>query len=185
MYDLLKRRPAEVTWLGFIILTPFILFWRCLFKGEVLFWGTSLLQFWPWHKLVKDAILQGEWPLWNPLLGNGTPLLANLQSAVFYPLNLIYLVMPVEHALTLSVILHLLLAGLSMYALARQLNLLPFPAMVSALAYMLSGYIVGRVQFIPMVNAAAWLPLVVLLAEKLATRRRFSDVLWLAVVLAL
>jgi hypothetical protein len=56
-------------------------------------------------------VLAGEWPLWNPLLGNGTPLLANLQTAAFYPPNLIYLVLPVAHALTLSVSFHLLLAG--------------------------------------------------------------------------
>ena len=111
MRDRTKAAPAHFAWLAVIIVVPFILFWRWLFNGEVLFWGTPLLQFWPWHKLVKEALLQGEWPLWNPLLGNGAPLLANLQSAVFYPPNLIYLLMPVEQALTLSVILHLILAG--------------------------------------------------------------------------
>ncbi|MEM7346421.1 MAG: hypothetical protein AAF485_19445, partial [Chloroflexota bacterium] len=97
-----------------ILIAPFILFWRWVLKGEVLYWGTLLFQFWPWHHLIKEAVLAGEWPLWNSLLGNGTPLLANLQSAFFYPLNFIYLLMPVEHALTGSVIIHLMLAGLFM-----------------------------------------------------------------------
>src|SRR5262245_61641866 len=129
-----KKTSDHTAWLAVIILAPFILFWRWLFKGEVLFWGTPMLQFWPWRHLVKEALLQGEWPLWNPLVGNGAPLLANLQSAAFYPPNLIYLFLPVEHALTLSVILHLILAGLLMYAFARQLHLAPFPATISALA---------------------------------------------------
>jgi hypothetical protein len=90
------HRSSTSFFLIFIILLPFLLFWRWVFKGEVLFWGTLLLQFWPWHHLAARDILAGEWPLWNPLLGNGAPLLANLQTAVFYP-SIWYLFLPVEH----------------------------------------------------------------------------------------
>ena len=181
---LLNRRLLNSLPVALIMILPFLLFWRWVVKGEVLFWGTSLLQFWPWHQLVKISLLNGEWPLWNPLLGNGTPLLANLQTAVFYPLNLIYLIMPVEHALTFSVVLHLLLAGLFMYFYTRRLGLLPFAATISALSYMLSGYLVGRTQFVTMINAAAWFPLLLLLGDKIVANRGGVYVLWLALVLA-
>lgn len=170
--------------MGLIFVLPFLLFWRWVFYGEVLFWGTTLLQFWPWHHLVKMSLLAGEWPLWNPLLGNGAPLLANLQTAVFYPLNLLYLVLPVEHALTFSIVLHLILAGLFMYLYTRHLGLPPFAATFSGVTYMLSGYMIGRTQFVPMVNAAAWLPLLLLFSERLATRRSRLDSLWLGLLLA-
>jgi hypothetical protein len=175
---------------GLIIILPFVLFWRWLFKGEVLFWGTLLLQFWPWRYLVKMDLLNGQWPLWNPWLGNGAPLLANMQSAVFYPPNLIALLLPIEHALTLSVIIHLPLAGLFMYLYTRRLGLAPFAATVSALSYMFSGYIIGRTQFIAMVNAAAWFPLLLLLSDKIASRTtplrlKLLNALGLALVLAI
>jgi hypothetical protein len=48
----------------------------------------------------------------------------------------------------------------------------------------LSGYIVGRTQFVVMVNSAAWFPLLLLLSDRLATRRNPLDVLGLALVLA-
>jgi hypothetical protein len=156
-----------------------------LIFGEVLFWGTPLFQFWPWHQLVKESVLAGEWPLWNPLLGNGTPLLANLQSALFYPPNLLYLLLPVAQAMTLSVILHLSLAGGLMFGYARQLKLSPFAATVAALTYMFSGYVVGRTQFGPMINALAWFPLLLWLTERLAVRRDKRLVLGLGLVLAL
>ena len=167
-----------------LIVSPFVLFWRWVIHGEVLFWGTLILQFWPWHQLTQVSLLDGQWPLWNPLLGNGTPLLANQQSAVFYPPNLLYLIIPVEHGLTLSIVLHLLLAGLLMYAYARHVSLSPFAATVAALSYMFSGYLVGRTQFVDMVNAAAWLPLLLLLADRLVIRPR-QNAVWLALVLAL
>jgi len=177
-------RYQNLLYLGFIIVLPFVLFWRWVIQGQVLFWGTVMLQFWPWHHLVKTSLLNGRWPLWNPLLDNGTPLLANLQSAVFYPPNLLYLLLPVEHALTLSVVLHLIMAGVLMYFYARNLGLEPFAATVAALAYALSGYLVGRTQFVPMVNAAAWIPLLLLLSDKIATRPSGLTLLWLALVLA-
>src|SRR5512134_271523 len=114
------NRRSPYAFIALIIGLPLLLFWRWLLKGEVLFWGTGLLQFWPWHSLAKSSVLAGAWPLWNPLLGNGTPLLANLQTGFFYPPNWLYLLQPVEHGLTLSVVLHLVLAGLGMYAYARE-----------------------------------------------------------------
>ena len=179
-----SNRRTSSLFLGFILILPFVLFWRWLFKGEVLFWGTSLLQFWPWHELAKTSALAGEWPLWNPLLGNGAPLLANLQTAFFYPLNLLYLFLPIEHGLTLSIILHLALAGLFMYLYAIYLGLQTFAAALAALTYMFSGYLVGRTQFVTMINAAAWFPLLLLLSDKLATRRAAVDILWLGLALA-
>ncbi len=179
-----SHRSPTPLFVGFIVLLPLLLLWRWVFHGEVLFWGTLLLQFWPWHSLAKTITLSGEWPLWNPYLGNGAPLLANLQTGFFYPPNLVYFILPVEHALTLSVVLHLMLAGLLMFLFVRQLGLQPFAAAVSGLTYMLSGYIVGRTQFVVMVNAAAWYPLVLFLCERLVTRPNKRDVLWLGLTLA-
>lgn len=179
----IHRTPTR-SFLAFILLLPLLLLWRWVLQGEVLFWGTLLLQFWPWHELTKTIILSSEWPLWNPYLGNGAPLLANLQTGFFYPPNLLYFVLPVEHALTVSVAFHLMLAGVLMVLFTRQLGLQPFAATISGLTYMLSGYIVGRTQFVVMVNAAAWYPLVLFFCERLVTRRNKRDVLWLGLTLA-
>lgn len=180
----IHRTPTRL-FLAFILLLPLFLLWRWVLQGEVLFWGTLLLQFWPWHNLAKTIALSGEWPLWNPYLGNGAPLLANLQTGFFYPPNLLYFVLPVEHALTLSIVLHLMLAGVLMVLFTRQLGLQPFAAAISGLTFMLSGYIVGRTQFVVMVNAAAWYPLVLFFCERLITRRNKRDMLWLSLTLAM
>src|SRR5438067_96109 len=46
-------------------------------------------QQYPWRNLAMDSIKNLELPLWNPYAFAGTPLLANFQSAVFYPLNVL------------------------------------------------------------------------------------------------
>ncbi len=44
----------------------------------------------PKYALVQRCLENGEWPLWNPLELTGMPLLANYQTAVFYPPRLLH-----------------------------------------------------------------------------------------------
>ena len=168
-----------------IIILPLILFWPLVFEGKVLYWGTPLLQFYPWRKLAVDMVRSGHVPLWNHYLGNGTPLAANLQSAVFYPLNLIYLVAPVEWAMGYSAVLHVILAGLFMYLYGRTIKLSRFASLVAALSYMFSGFLISRLGFLSMTSATPWLPLLFCLAERLVSKRHLSSVLLLGLAIGL
>jgi hypothetical protein len=168
-----------------LIALPLLVFWPLILGGRVLYWGVPLYQFYPWHALVADAIRAGHLPLWTDLLGNGTPLLANHQSAVFYPPNLVYLLAPVERAMGYSVVLHLALAGLFAYAWGRTVGLSPFGGAITGLSFMFSGFLVGRTQFITIVNGAAWLPLIFLLTERLLRRPGRAGAMWLALAVAL
>jgi len=171
--------------ISIIIILPLILFWPLVFGGKVLYWGTPLLQFYPWRKLAVDMIRSGHVPLWNHYLGNGTPLAANLQSAVFYPLNLIYLIIPVERAMGYSAVLHVILAGLFMYLYSRTIRLSRFASLVAALSYMFSGLLISRLGFLSMTSATPWLPLLLCLAERLVSRRRLRSALLLGLVIGL
>ncbi len=153
-----------------LIVLPLVLYARFLFGGRVLYWGVYLLQFYPWRQLAVEQIQAGHWPLWNPYLGAGAPLAANLQTAAFYPLNVLFLLMPVERAFGWELALHVALAGLFAYCLGRTLGLDRFGALVTGLAYGLGGYLVAHWVFPSMVYAITWLPLLLALTEKIVTR---------------
>lgn len=176
------ERPAFVI---LIASTPLLLLWRLVFAGEVLYWGVPLTQFYTWHQLVKEALLTGHLPLWNFYLGNGAPLLANHQSGVFYPPNLLYLALPVERAMGYLVILHLMLAALFADHWGRTIGLAPFGRAILALSYALGGALVARTQFLPMIYAAAWLPLLFSLAHRLRLRPAAPAAVWLGLAIAL
>lgn len=134
-----------------------VLFHRLLL-GEVIFWGVPLLQFYPWRSLAFDAFRMGRLPLWNPLVGNGAPLLANYQTAVFYPPNWLHLLVPDEHAMGWVSLLHVVWAGLGLAAYLHRLEVDPLGQGVGALSFALSGFIVARFGFLTTVATAAWLP---------------------------
>lgn len=168
---------------------PAILYAPFLFGGKVLYWGVYQLQFHPWRQLAVEQIGAGRWPLWNPYLGAGTPLAANLQTAAFYPLNVLFLLMPVERAFGWALALHVALASLFAYYLGRTLGLGRFGALITGLAYGLGGYLVARWVFPSMVYAAAWLPLLLALTERLIhntqNRPRIANCVFRAGLLAL
>ncbi len=148
-------------------LGPIALFGPMLLRGDVLFWGTPLLQFVPWRTAALRAIASGHLPLWNPLVGMGAPLLANYQVGVFYPPHVVLALLGPEWGHGLLVMLHLILAAWGMVALARRLGLGAAAQVVAGAAFSLSGYLVARAGFLSINAAAAWLPWGVWAADRL------------------
>jgi len=113
-------------------------------------------------------------------------LAANYQTAAFYPLNALYLVLSAEIALGWTTALHLALAGWGMYAWGRAVGLDRLPAFVGALALEGSGFLVARAALFPsMAFTFPWLAIWLWRGELLVQRGRLRDGLWLGLALGL
>jgi hypothetical protein len=157
-----------------VALSPFLLYgWRLL-AGQVFFWGTPALQFVPWAMEAFRQLLQGSLPLWNPMNGAGAPLLANYQTAFFYPPNWLLLLFAglgggagLAEGYSFLALAHLAWAGIGTVVLLRRLGSSPFAQMIAGMAFGLSGYLVARLEFYSMILAAAWLPWILVYANDL------------------
>src|SRR5262249_14778050 len=92
--------------------------------------------------LIRSWQETGELPLWCPYHFAGAPFVHDVQVAPFYPPHLALSLLPEEYvgaALSWLVVLHVLLAGLLMYAYARHRNLSPPAALVAAAGFMFAG----------------------------------------------
>ena len=174
------RRLYVLPWLP-ILVAPLLLLSPVLFTGKALFWGTPSLQFIPWRVYAWDILSSGHLPLWNPLLGMGSPLIANYQSALFYPPYWLLLgfyaaggVKLMAWSITLLVIFHLSWGGIGIAKLMKEIKVGKLGQTVSALAFALSGYLVARAGFLSINAAAAWLPWVMLFSKQLASGKKES-----------
>jgi len=93
----------------------------------------------PPEHLAVTQIRTGIPPLWNPYAGFGAPLLPTLESANFYPLKLAYYVLPFWLAVDVIWLARLWLSGMGAYVLARTLGIGRWGALLTGVAYMLSG----------------------------------------------
>ncbi len=127
----------------------------------------SVGQFYPWRKFAADSIRSGTIPLWNPYQFCGTPFVANSQSAVFYPLNFIYYIVPIERAAGINVLLHLILAASFMWLFLRELGVSNGGGAIGGITYAFSTWQVTWLHLPTFLATSCWLPLVLVLTRRL------------------
>jgi hypothetical protein len=162
---LMKTFQKKINKLSIIFLAPFVLFAPIYAIGHAMFWGTPAMQFVPWREYAWELIKIGQIPLWNSLVGMGAPLLANYQSAIFYPPNWMQFIFyelggrgGLAWAQAPLVAAHLAFAGFGMAYLARRLGMNIMSQVIAGLAFGLSGYLVARAGFLIINATVAWLP---------------------------
>ncbi len=128
-------------------------------------------QFYAFGVYEAQRLFSGQLPLWNPYTFSGHPFLADVQSAIFYPLSLITLLLSLPQgfslfALELEAIFHFFLAGLFTYLLAKRLLHDRQAALISSLVFTFGGYLTSYPsQQLAILETDVWLPLILLLLD--------------------
>lgn len=165
---------ARELWAPAILLLATLgFFWRILFTPDA--WkpagGGDLVSFlFPTYRFAAANLRAGNLPLWQSHLYSGAPFLADMQTGLFYPPNLLlFLLVPdfAYKALEWMAVLHIFLAGLFMFLFLRYLEPgrpMRVPAAITgAMAYMFSDLFIVHFGNLNLIAVAAWLPMVFLL----------------------
>lgn len=131
-------------------------------------------QIYPWKTESLSQIKNGQIPFWNPYNFSGSPLLANNQSAVFYPLNFLYFLTSQINAWTILIFLQPLLAALFTYLFCRNLNLSKSSSIVSGLAYGFSLFMSVFLEYNTIGHVILWLPLIFLSTDKIIFQNKMK-----------
>lgn len=153
------------------LLVPWLIFWPVIAAGSLLGPGDGLAYYLPMRVLAAKAWLAAEVPFWNPYNFSGMPLLATLQGGVFFPGNFPFLLFPPVTALNVTVILAFSLAGYATYAFCRAIACSRAGAIAAGLTFMLSGFMVGHVVHVTILQAAALMPALLWAVERYALTR--------------
>jgi hypothetical protein len=125
-------------------------------------------QQFPWRVLSIDLLLkQYQLPLWNPYNLAGTPLSGNLQGAAYYPLNILFIILPFNVAWCLLIFLQPLLAGMFLYMYMKNLKIHYMASLLSAFVFAFSGFSIAWLEWNTIIHTALWLPLILLAIDKL------------------
>ncbi|MBN2189398.1 MAG: YfhO family protein, partial [Chitinispirillaceae bacterium] len=177
-------------------------YWPCFFIAglvAVVYWPVLSAQGWLWNDFPEQNFVyrlfaatnlkQGVFPFWNPYVFSGMPFFADVQAAILYPLNL--LLTPFASADWLSpllveyqIVLHIALAGVFMFLLARDLGCLRVPALLAAVTFMFCGFFTAHIFHTNLIHTAAWFPLVVLLCRRMVERNSLRYLALCALTLA-
>lgn len=165
--------------------------WRTADPASLVPWNPlmwdGVAEFYPWRLFASQTLHSGYLPLWNPHQFCGTPFVANSQSAVFYPLNLLFCLLPVAQAFGVSVLLHLFLTGVFAFLFLRSsaLGLGRAASLVGAVAWQMCHWQVAWLALPTFLCVSAWLPLALLLVDRAILRPTMARAVPLGLCLGL
>ncbi len=190
-----------------LIFSFFLIYNRVFFKGEVIIPGDipyntpiwqgeapdkryykadnyllsdQINQFYVWHKIASQSIKEtGRIPLWNPFIFGGQPLVANSQSALFYPPNLLLFFCEPGTVATIRIFFNIIIIGIFGFLLGLQLGISKVGSFLISAGFVFSGPVTVWSGH-PHANVFVWFPFLMWSGEKLIfSNRKF---LWTGIV---
>ena len=139
----------------------------------------NVQQFYPWYEKLSSGGSVGYLPFWDANAFAGHFFLGEFQTGIFYPLNLLWVLLFGTPAgidifyLELLVVFHFFLASLGMYLLAREWELSQIASLGAAIVFAYSGAVAFRAEAqICIFYGLALLPFVIFFLARYARTSR-------------
>lgn len=150
---------------------------------ETLYLRDVLNTHFPMKWAQAEALRAGYFPLIDPFRAGGQPLAGNPNAVPFYPDNLLYLMGSTFWALNAHFWLHLFLAPLAFFWMARAWGLGREPAWAAAACWTLSGFYLSHLSFYNLIAGVTLAP--ALIAACLRFTQEDQRRAWMAPLIAL
>lgn len=105
--------------------------------------------------------------LWNPYVFLGEPLISHPANALFYPLNLIFFLLPLHLAINYSCFINTIFLGIAAYFYIRCLKRSRFSSLMAAIIFMLNAVVLLHIYagHFPTMQTLPWLILLFVFTE--------------------
>jgi hypothetical protein len=158
-------------------------FWfshELIWSDKVPFFRDLGPYFYPIRYSLAQSLSLGEVPLWDRHMAMGFPILADFQSAPFYPPHLTFLFLSFFDAVRILFVFHYLVSAVGSYALARRWGYPTYLSLVAAFLFTFGGIIVSLTNVLNHFQTAVWLPWLILTGERATRSYSGKDLLILA-----
>ena len=189
----MKEHPI-VSAVSFLVLLILLAYWKLATMRGILitddiFTSDIANAHLPYFDFIGTSLKAGEFPLWIRSIYGGFPIFAAGVGAM-YPFNLLLFgLLPSYAALNIVLIVTLSIAATGTFLFARQIGSDMRGALLAAVSFAFSGFMVSHLKHVTMLEAVCWFPVGMLIIERSFTQAvaamRGKFILWLGPVLAM
>jgi hypothetical protein len=162
----MTRFQSDLVWLAGLLALTFALFGDLLFAGGtrvISHPGADLvLQYYSWRDFGFHELAKGHLALWNPYIFGGAPFFGGMQSALLYPPNWLFLLLPIAKAINWTVALNIFGLGAFTFCWMRVRGLAAPASFFAGALVMLGGshflHVFGG--HLPQMATMTWSPLI-------------------------
>lgn len=123
-------------------------------------------QQYPWKEFAVNSLKNGKLPIWNPYEMSGKPQLANFQTGVYYPLNILLFISPFYFSWSVFILMQPLIAGIFMYLFLKNLKINTYASVLGGICFSFSGFMIAWLEWGVVGHTYIWLPLILLSIDK-------------------
>jgi len=179
----IKKNTKEIiSFIAFIVLLLFF-FRDPVFTGGVFYLDDIESQYFPMRHFQHKMASAGKIFMWNPFIFSGTPYLADIQTALFYPVNWIYFLFNPARGIVYYILIHYFLAGFFTFLFLRKLDFERFACLAGAVFYAFSGFMVLHTIHLNIIAGYALIPLALLSVHDLTRKNNLISSSLLGLVL--
>lgn len=107
-------------------------------------------------EFIRQAVANGEFPIWNKYIGMGTPQLADIQNKVCYPIIWICAIFPTHFGFKMFCLVHLILCSLFSFSFFTEIKCDKLVAALGAIIVTFSNLIILRFEHINILACIVW-----------------------------
>ncbi len=159
------RTRSTLVVVALLIASACVLFPSAILRGESFYERDLIVDWYQRLHVLARCLHEGAWPLWDPSIGFGEPLLADPGAQILYPPAWAALVLPLAWGYTAYVLAHLALGATGTARLASALGAGRVGAAAAGCAWALSGPVQSVVNLRHHLGGAAWMPWVLLAVD--------------------
>jgi hypothetical protein len=172
-----------------LVLQPILFYWHVLINPSRHIPFDVEGYYFPVISYMARCVREGRVPFWDPYTYAGMPLYGDLQVQLFYPATWLAILVGnlnagrnIYYWVEWLIPLHMILAGVFAFLLARRMGLSHPAALLAATVYQLGGYFASQATHLGAICDGAWLPLAILAIFEM--RRSFRPRWFALLVLA-
>ena len=116
-----------------------LFFFPLIFEDKTFFFRDIHRWFYPMKYFLANSLKNGSIPFWCPDYFCGAPYISDLQSGVFYPLSLVFVLFHFPLSFNIYIILHFFLGFCFFYLFIAGLGLSKKTALITSISYCYGG----------------------------------------------
>lgn len=146
----------------------------------------------PWREFGVKTFLDHSIPLWNPYSAASSPLFANFQSAIFYPFNILLIVLAsifktpgFIFGWNLYIFAIPLLSLVFTFLFLKNKKITDEASLLGAIVFAFSGFMMTWLEYGVIGHAILWLPLILLFVDKIVLENKNKFLPFISIATAL
>jgi len=173
------RRSTLLSLAGLLALT-LAMFGDLLFAGGTRVFGDQgadlFRQYYSWRDFGFGELAKGHLALWNPYIFGGAPFFGGMQSALLYPVNWLFLILPLPVAINWTIAINIFALGAFMFSWMRVRGLSAISSFFAGTMVMFCGPYFPHVfaGHLPQMAAMTWSPLIFCAIDGLFKTRKIG-----------